>query len=35
MTREGLKTEWRRAKLMLSFLDYRFHDNATWPLRAS
>jgi integrase len=39
MTREGLKTEWRRAKLDAKLLDYRFHDNrhtaATGILRAT
>jgi len=39
MTREGLKTEWRRAKLDAKPLDYRFHDNrhtaATGILRAT
>lgn len=39
MTREGLKTEWRRAKLDAVLLDYRFHDNrhtaATGILRAT
>jgi integrase len=39
MTREGLKTEWRRAKLDANLLDYRFHDNrhtaATAVLRAT
>lgn len=39
MTREGLKSEWRRAKLDAAILDYRFHDNrhtaATNLLRAS
>ncbi|MGX1164504.1 integrase [Bradyrhizobium sp. USDA 372] len=38
-TREGLKTEWRRAKLDAKLLDYRFHDNrhtaATGILRAT
>jgi integrase len=27
MTREGLKTEWKRSKLDPKLLDYRFHDN--------
>jgi integrase len=39
MTREGLKTEWRRAKLDAKLMDYRFHDNrhtaATAVLRAT
>jgi integrase len=39
MTREGLKTEWRRSKLDAKLLDYRFHDNrhtaATGILRAT
>jgi integrase len=39
ITREGLKTEWRRAKLDAKLLDYRFHDNrhtaATGILRAT
>jgi site-specific recombinase XerD len=39
MTREGLKTEWRRAKLDAKPLDYRFRDNrhtaATGILRAT
>jgi integrase len=39
MTREGLKTEWRRSKLDAALLDYRFHDNrhtaATGILRAT
>ncbi|MEH2590291.1 tyrosine-type recombinase/integrase [Bradyrhizobium sp. AZCC 1721] len=39
MTREGLKSEWRRSKLDAGLLDYRFHDNrhtaATGVLRAT
>jgi integrase len=39
MTREGLKTEWRRSKLDAKLIDYRFHDNrhtaATSVLRAT
>jgi integrase len=39
ITREGLKTEWRRSKLDAKLIDYRFHDNrhtaATDVLRAT
>lgn len=39
ITREGLKTAWRRGKLNAALLDYRFHDNrhtaATGILRAT
>jgi integrase len=39
ITREGLRTEWRRAKIDARIVDYRFHDNrhtaATDVLRAT
>lgn len=39
VTREGLKSEWRRTKLDAALIDYRFHDNrhtaATRLLRSS